>query len=344
MIREKDICELFSSMLPSGRANNCFESDAEIIHLNGQPNCLFTTDEFSAEDLFRDNDPYLLGWNIAAGAISDILACGGLPRYYAHALTVDPRWDADYLRAFAKGVGDVLKATGALFIGGDCGRSEVWRCTVSVIGSCEGVPIRRCGARPGDLIYLSGEVGAGNLEAALRLYQGCYSKISKSTGVQFPVRLRESALMRDFACCCIDTSDGVCAALNALADLNTCGYAVANLPYLGRGLDFCRGASLPATLLFLAECGEYELLFTIRPDREEQFLNEARKLGCPFHRLGTITATGRQLRENGRTLDLQSWRGQARDFASLEQYLEALGRWLGREQVPHAENRSAERS
>ena len=82
--------------------------------------------------------------------------------------------------------------------------------------------------------------------------------------------------MRDFASCCIDTSDGVCAALNALADLNACGYAVANLPYLAAGLGFCRRASLPGTLLFLGECGEYELLFTVRPERDEAFLIEAR--------------------------------------------------------------------
>ena len=332
MMSEKAICELLSSMLPSGRANHCFESDAEIISLNGKPNWLFTTDEFSAEDLFQDNDPYLLGWNIAAGAISDILACGGAPLYYAHALTVDPRWDAEYLRGLGTGVRDVLKSTGARFIGGDCGRSEVWRCTVSVIGSCEGTPVRRRGARPGDLIYLSGEIGAGNLEAALRLFGGKNSDAAESIRTQFPVRLRESAFMKDFASCCIDTSDGVCAALNALADLNTCGCAVANLPYLASGLDFCRRTALPRTLLFLGECGEYELLFTIRPDREEAFLREARKLGCRFHRLGTIARTGRELREPGRVIDLASWRCQARDFDSAEQYLQALARWLGRQQ------------
>lgn len=344
MISEKAICELLSSILPSGRANECFESDAEIISLNGKPNCLFTTDEFSAEDLFRENNPYLLGWNIAAGAISDILACGGAPVYYAHALTVNPRWDAEYLRGLGTGMGDVLKVTGARFIGGDCGRSEVWRCTVSVIGSCEGAPVRRRGARPGDLIYLSGEIGSGNLEAALRLYGEQNSQVSESIKTQFPLRLRESALMRDFASCCINTSDGVCAALNALADLNACGYAVANLPYLASGLGFCRRASLPGTLLFLGECGEYELLFTIRPDREEPFLIQARKLGCLFHRLGTITERGRELREDGHLINLESWRCQARDFESPEQFLEGLGRWLGRQQAVRRETCLPERS
>ena len=178
MISEKAICELFSSMLPSGRANDCFESDAEIISLNGTPNGLFTTDEFSAEDLFRENDPYLLGWNIAAGAISDILACGGVPLYYAHALTVDPRWDAAYLRGLGTGVRDVLKATGARFIGGDCGRSEVWRCTVSVIGWCEGAPVRRRGARPGDLdLFVRGDWSRESGGGAPPLWEPAFAKI-----------------------------------------------------------------------------------------------------------------------------------------------------------------------
>jgi thiamine-monophosphate kinase len=342
MISERAICELLSSMLPSGRANDCFESDAEIISLNGKPNCLFTTDEFSAEDLFRDNDPYLLGWNIAAGAISDILACGGAPLFYAHALTVDPRWDREYLCGFGSGVRDVLNATGARFIGGDCGRSEVWRCTVSVIGSCAGIPVRRRGAVPGDLIYLSGEMGAGNLEAALRLLPDKDSSFAKTIKTQFPLRLAESALLSNYASCGIDTSDGVCAALHSIADLNACGYAVANLPYFPAGLDFCRRASLPATLLFLGECGEYELLFTIRPDREASFLAEARKSGCAFQRLGTITRSGRELKEQGRSIDLDSWRASARDFESPRAYLEAMARWLGRQGADREENRFPE--
>ena len=53
MISEKTICDLFSSRLPSGRLNACFESDAEIIRFAGQT-ALFTTDEFSAEDMLRE--------------------------------------------------------------------------------------------------------------------------------------------------------------------------------------------------------------------------------------------------------------------------------------------------
>lgn len=328
MISEKAITELFSAALPSGRRNANYESDAELIELNGV-DCLFTTDEFSAEDLFQEDDPYRLGWNIAAGAISDILACGGLPRYYAHALTVTERWDAAYLTAFSRGVGEVLKATGTGFIGGDCGRSTLWRCTVSVIGTCPDAPVLRRGAAPGDLLYLSGPVGAGNLEAALALHPE-WASLSPVVPTEFPLRLQESTLVRKYASAGIDTSDGLLAALNTLADVNACGYAVADPPYSPSGAELFRRVGLPATLLFLGGCGEYELLFTVRPNREPALLAEADAAGCTLHRLGRITPAGRVLHEAGRGLDLQALDFEARDFATPQDYVAALAQWLAR--------------
>jgi thiamine-monophosphate kinase len=313
-------------MLPSGRLNGCFESDAEVIQLNGA-RCLFTTDEFCAEDLFREDNPYALGWNIAVGAISDILACGGVPRFYAHALTVDARWDKDYVTRFGEGVRDVLEATGTRFIGGDCGRAREWRCTASVIGTCEQAPVLRRGAAAGELIYLSGPIGAGNLEAALRENFGQQMAQPKT---QFALRLRESALMRQYATACIDTSDGVWSALDTIVNLNACGYAVAGLPYLEAGRQFCARAGLPESILFFGQCGEYELLFTLKPEHEPAFLDEARQNSLQFYRLGQLTHAGRVLREKEGELDLASLDLQARDFAGPREYLAALLAWLGK--------------
>ena len=320
-LSEHAICELLSGRLPSGRLNACFESDAEVIVLNGGK-CLFTMDEFSEEDRFGEGDARLLGWNIAVGAISDIYACGGQPLYYAHALTVDEKWDGRYVSGFGEGVRDALEATGARFIGGDCGRAKLWRCTVSVLGLCEGAPVLRRGAAPGDGIYLTGPIGGGNLEAALRLAQGQAGAGAPGPDwvLRLPVRREESMLIKGFASACIDTSDGVWAGLNALGDLNGCGYALANLPYLPAGLDFSARASLPRGLLFLGECGEYELLFTVRPEREAALVVAAREAGCEPHRLGRMTAGERTLSEAGRTLDLASLRIQARDYATPQEY------------------------
>jgi thiamine-monophosphate kinase len=97
-------------------------------------------------------------------------------------------------------------------------------------------------------------------------------------------------------------------------------------------------------LLFLGECGEYELLFTVRPNREAAFLSEARKSGCIFHRLGMITQSGRALKDQDRTLDMSSWQVQARDFESPEAYLHTMVHWLGRQEVSCESSLLAQRS
>ena len=149
MINEKEIINRILDKFPrsANQLNQRFESDAEILK-NGSGHLLFTADEFSGEDLFRDNDPYVLGWNLATGTLSDILASGGDPIYYAHSLSLDQdKWDENYLDAFAVAIADVLKQTGATFIGGDTGISDNWHYTGIALGSAQN-PLMRRGSRP----------------------------------------------------------------------------------------------------------------------------------------------------------------------------------------------------
>ena len=125
---EKAVIDIMDRLLPQGRQSRCNESDCEIIGL-GDRQYLFTTDEFSAEDRFIESDPRTLGWNIAVGAISDIYACGGRPLFFAHALTVANTWDEQFITGLGRGIADALLESGALFIGGDCGQAQQWRCT-----------------------------------------------------------------------------------------------------------------------------------------------------------------------------------------------------------------------
>jgi thiamine-monophosphate kinase len=326
MLSESQICRALSGLLPKGRLNDCYEADAEV--LAGLAGCmLFTTDEFSAEDHFAEDDPYLLGWNIAAGAISDIYACAGTPVYYGHALSVDERWDEPYVTAFGCGIRDVLNTAGAAFIGGDCGRSATWRCTASVIGSCPDSPVLRRGAQPGDAVFMTGEIGAGNLEAAARL--GSTGRLRSSPSrLKLPLRQRESELVRRFAASCIDTSDGVWSALTSIADLNSVGYHVSDLPFAQTAVEFFEAAGYPELLLFLGECGEYELLFTVKPENEEPFRAALAQTGCMCHRLGQITDGERLLEHHGRRMNLAIPRIEARDYATPESYLNALSRLL----------------
>jgi thiamine-monophosphate kinase len=327
MLAEKEIIEIMNRTLPQGRLNRCNESDCEIINIDGKT-YLFTTDEFSSEDRFCERDPRLLGWNIAAGAISDIYACGGSPVYYAHSLTVAKTWDRAYVEGFSRGVADALRKSGALSIGGDCGQAETWRCCASVIGFCKDAPLTRVGARPGDGIYLSGRIGAGNVQAALGLIPLGKFHTSRLSQLRFPIRDKESELIRRYASCCIDTSDGVWKAISCLADINACGYAIDHIPYHRDGALLAKAVSMPPIILFLGECGEYELLFTVPPDREPEFKKETKTNGMRLYHLGVITESCRTALDGRDRIDLGSLKIEARSFDTAQSYLKAIIDWI----------------
>jgi thiamine-monophosphate kinase len=326
--RETRLINLISSQLPVApqRLNRCWEADAEIIKL-GDTTALFTTDEFSAEDYFRTDNPYTLGWNIAVGAISDILAAGGDPLYYAHAMTVAPQWDDNYIREFSAGVAEVLQQSGAGFIGGDFGTATAWRYTATVIGTLQGEPLLRKGCQSGDAVYCTGRIGAGNLEAALAIHA---SRLTAGITNRFHLRQAEAQVVRKYATACIDSSDGVFLALNSLADLNECGYRIDNLPYIRKGEWGARLLQLPVELLFSGECGEYELLFTINPTAEAALMREMGEQGLRLYRLGEITGPelpARLLLRQGREIPLDDLDLRGRDFEEVGKYLQEMKEW-----------------
>ncbi|MCK4820325.1 thiamine-monophosphate kinase, partial [bacterium] len=140
-----------------------------------------------------------------------------------------------------------------------------------------------------------------------------------------------------FATACIDTSDGVYKALTTISELNNTGYEVSDLPYIKKGIMVTKLVSLPKTLLFLGECGEYELLFTIKPDDEEEFLYAAEKNNLKFYRLGAILSDNQKqiLNEDNIDINLSTLKIQARDYDDVKDYLKAITGWIQERKEAH---------
>lgn len=341
---EKRIISLINEVIPSGpaRLNKSFDAESEILYIDKNLKLLLTMDDFSVEDQLRENDPYLLGWNIAVGGISDILAVGGFPVFYAHAMVIDRKWDDEFIKKFCKGIADVLRLTSTTFAGGDLGKDEVWRYTSTVIGKLHGEPVLRSGAVPGNSIYITGKIGTGNLEAFLRMLASEFSNpvfknISDRFPIQFNIPFHESELVSKYATTCIDTSDGMFNSLNAVAEVNGTGYEIDSIPYLDEGLEvieMLKKVSLPLNriLLFLAECGEFELLFTVDKFNEEKMLEEAEKKHYRLYRVGTVTEKKEGsfmiIHDNGKRINLSDMNIRGRDYANPQAYLAALLKWV----------------
>jgi len=327
--KERNAIRIFLKNLGKEFSDPDFETDASTFQA-GNEKFLFSTDEFSAEDNFRSHHAAGLGWNVAAATISDILAAGGIPRFYGHSVTIQEDWDDLFLDGLSNGIANCLAAAGAKFIGGDLGMADKWRYTGIVIGK-KMVELNRRGAAAGDLIYMTGNVGAGNLEAALKLYSdiAALKPLLNMVHVSFPLRLKEAELVRKYANCCIDSSDGVYRALLDLARISNLGFIVGNIAYHTQGLLACKLLGKPEEILFMGECGEYELIFTVPPESEPELLSDAHAQHLVFRKLGVIPGDKTMILKNGKNnLDLNGYSIFARNYRDVKEYIHEIVQFI----------------
>ena len=107
---------------------------------------------------FKDwAEPEDVGYKAVAVNVSDVTAMGGIPRFVlASGGADDPRTT---LRCM-EGVMAACEAFGVYPIGGDTTRADALTIDVAILGEIEASPVLRSGARVGDLLAVTGELGA----------------------------------------------------------------------------------------------------------------------------------------------------------------------------------------
>ncbi|NRD25507.1 thiamine-phosphate kinase [Frigoribacterium sp. VKM Ac-2836] len=118
--------------------------------------------------------PHDLGWKAAASNLSDVAAMGARPTALVVALAVPGDTPVTDLEDFADGLreGCAAMAPGTGVVGGDLSVSPTFTVAVTAFGDLEGrAPVRRDGARPGDVVAVSGALGrsARGLDLLFRL-------------------------------------------------------------------------------------------------------------------------------------------------------------------------------
>ena len=101
--------------------------------------------------------PHDVGERAAAAALSDLAAMGATASAMLVSLTVPERW-RERLPELARGIGVVTAGAGARIVGGNLARGTLFTVTLTVIGHAPR-PAPRSGARPGDLLVVTGVLG-----------------------------------------------------------------------------------------------------------------------------------------------------------------------------------------
>src|SRR5439155_25130761 len=103
--------------------------------------------------------------------LSDLAAKGAEPVGYLLALALPVDWTEDWIRKFAAGLKADQATYGISLIGGDTSRAaNGLTVAITAIGRLpRGTMVHRAGARPGDLLYVTGTIGDAALGLAIRL-------------------------------------------------------------------------------------------------------------------------------------------------------------------------------
>lgn len=291
-ILENRLLARWAALLPRapGQVGGLQESDAELVDLGDGRLLALTVDAVVEEvsaGLYRD--ARTVGRIAAVSSLSDLAAVGADALGVLVCATLPREGRERAQTAVAEGLRETLDAAGVFVLGGDTNEAERLSLALAAAGIVprDGV-ITRVGARPGDRVFVSGPLGAGGALAASVLF-GLGSM--REDAFRPAVRLREGAALRGIASCCMDTSDGFVATIDQLGRINEVGFRIdarcADLLHPVASAA-CKSAALPAFPFLASYHGEFELVFTVAPERIPRLEERARALRWTPLQVGVV--------------------------------------------------------
>lgn len=131
---------------------------AVITHRGGY--LLFTSDLFVENVHFKKGRMKLqdVGRRAVARALSDVVACGGIPKFLGASCGVPPSFSGKNMKAVYKGIEEYCAKYNVSLVGGDTSRAREFFLDMWVVGEAQKY-ILRSTARRGDYIFLTGPLG-----------------------------------------------------------------------------------------------------------------------------------------------------------------------------------------
>ena len=285
-----------------------------------------TTVDALVEGVHFEVPPFELrevGRKALAVALSDLAAMGAAPaEAYVQLGVPESRSEAELLE-LADGVAEVAAEHGVAVAGGDVTRAPALIVAVTAVGEAPsaGELVTRAGARPGDVVAVTGELGGA--AAGLLLLQRPELAAGLEPQVAAALRRRQVdptprpaaglALARAGATALIDISDGLGADAAHVAEASGVGLAIEleSVPVQAGVAAVAAAAGVDPVDLATASGEDYELLATIPADRVSETRAGVTAAGVALSLIGEVVA--------GSAVELRDRRGVARPPGGFDQ-------------------------
>jgi thiamine-monophosphate kinase len=202
-----------------------------------------------------------------------------------------PRVQEAFLAGLARGMQALAQRAGIALVGGDTTAGPL-ALTVTVLGEVPpGAALLRSGARVGDTVWVSGELGDARLaleafRGTLRLEAGAFEAARRAMEQPEP-RVALGLALRGVATSAIDLSDGLLGDLGHILERSRVG-ARLRLDALPRSAHLAAQPEPVQRSCLLAGGDDYELLFTAPAAAEPAVREAAARAGVPVTAVGVI--------------------------------------------------------
>lgn len=254
------------------------------------PYLLVTTDTIVADDHFRLSwaSPEQIGIKAAECNISDIAAMGGTPVCMFVSLVLTPETTVQWVDRLYSGIGESCRNHHVAVAGGDTTHGSVISVGITVLGT---VPREhlclRSHARPGDLLAVTGELGASGAGLRLLLENRPVTPYLLEKHLAPRCRLDAARLLAPVVHAMIDISDGLASEVDHICNRSNVGAKVYadRIPLHSDVIEAGKILGVDPVEFALNGGEDYELLFTVSADKLDQ-LNQT---GVTYHVVGEIS-------------------------------------------------------
>lgn len=276
-----------------------------------QGNVVLKIDGFPIKYTMPFMDFYDLGWKAVVAAMSDLVSYGATPLVVLSSFGLSPEIESKNAEMMIMGISDASKYYGATYGGGDTNSSEDsgW-IDIAIFGN----PVcnTRPKAEPGDLVYVTGELG--RTTGAFLWY---------SSGGKFPlpldsvIKLRHPVINRAILrahrelCSVValgtDVSDGILVSLNKIAHYIGHGIDIANIPLVEYIQELVDKNIVSLNEILKSGGEEYETIFVVKKETSSIFLDAMKRYGVIVKEIGRVIDSEPEIRLNSKKYEVHGW-------------------------------------